>query len=148
MFNHPLVEGKWTCKDIEELELIADDLIARSGDTKVWIFDGELGAGKTTLIQVICRRFGVIDRVSSPTFALVNEYINGDGQIFYHFDFYRIKNEREALDIGCEEYFYSNAYCFIEWGSRISSLLPPSYIRISLLVNDDNSRVISLEKYE
>ncbi len=98
-----------------------------------------MGAGKTTLIKAICHTFGVQDMVNSPTFALVNEYRNAAGSIFYHFDFYRINSLEEALDIGTEDYFYSGNYCLVEWPSQVESLIPERNLRIQLELQEDSS---------
>lgn len=116
--------------------------------SKLWLFYGEMGAGKTTLIKAICEAWGVTDTVASPTFALVNEYQNKEQQPFYHFDFYRIKDEEEAWDIGAEDYFYSGHYCFVEWPERIEGLLPDEFMRIDVEVREDNSRRIYITKHE
>lgn len=120
--------------ELPELPSVARKIIDFAGDEKVWIFEGEMGAGKTTLIRALCDSFEVEDNVTSPTFSLVNEYHAAGGQVIYHFDFYRIKNEAEAMDIGVEEYLYSGDYCFIEWPSRIHSLLPSSYLKVQITV--------------
>jgi len=104
-----------------------------------------MGAGKTTLIKAICEYLGVTEPATSPTFSIVNEYEGRDERIF-HFDFYRLKNETEALDMGYEEYFYSGAYCFIEWPEKIPNLLPEHYVSIKIEVTGDNSRQITAER--
>jgi len=103
-----------------------------------------MGAGKTTLIKSLCEQLGVVDMVTSPTFSIVNEYAGPEK--IYHFDFYRLKTQAEALDLGYEEYFYSGAYCFIEWPAKIPDLLPDHYIRVDIQVLDDNARQIIIEK--
>ena len=97
--------------------------IKSSNNRRIWSFEGEMGAGKTTLIKAICNTLGVIDEVSSPTFSLVNEYKTKDGKTIYHFDFYRIKNIEEVYDIGYEDYFFSGNICLIEWPEKIKELL-------------------------
>ncbi len=104
-----------------------------------------MGAGKTTLIKSLCECLGTTEPVTSPTFSIVNEYV-GAGDKIYHFDFYRLKNQEEALDMGYEEYFYSDAYCFVEWPEKIPDLLPQHYINVQIKVLDDNSRQINIEK--
>ena len=104
-----------------------------------------MGAGKTTLIKSLGGCLGATENVTSPTFSIVNEYI-GTGNKIYHFDFYRLKDQTEALDMGYEEYFYSDAYCFIEWPEKIPDLLPEHYISIKINVTGDNSRQIIVEK--
>jgi len=130
---------------LSEIGNVAAQIIEFAEDVKVWAFDGEMGAGKTTLIRAICEKLGVTDNVSSPTFSLVNEYETASGEILYHFDFYRIKNEREAMDIGLEEYLYSGNRCFLEWPSKISTLLPSELLNIKISI-EDSSRVIQLFK--
>ncbi|MFN0050404.1 MAG: tRNA (adenosine(37)-N6)-threonylcarbamoyltransferase complex ATPase subunit type 1 TsaE [Cytophagales bacterium] len=121
--------------------------IARFAENcKIWTFEGDMGAGKTTLIKQICTNFEVKDKVSSPTFSLVNEYQTVENEAIYHFDFYRIKHEIEALDIGADEYFYSNSLCLIEWAEKIPSLLPKSRIEIAIKVVDENKRNIFVRK--
>jgi len=140
--------GETSCNTPDELPAVADRVISLASDTRVWLFYGEMGAGKTSLIRSICDAWGVTDTVSSPTFALVNEYQNAERQTFYHFDFYRIKDEEEAWDIGTEDYFYSGNYCFVEWPERIEGLLPEKFIRIDIEVGSDQSRRIYLSKHE
>lgn len=113
------------------------------GEKRVFAFYGKMGAGKTTFIKAICEALGVEDVVTSPTFAIVNEYKTPQGAIF-HFDFYRIKNLREAYDIGCEEYFYSGCPCFIEWPELVEELLPEDIVKVNIEVLDDDSRLITL----
>jgi len=104
-----------------------------------------MGAGKTTLIKSLCECLGITEPVTSPTFSIVNEYI-GAGNKIYHFDFYRLKDQTEALDMGYEEYFYSDAYCFIEWPEKIPDLLPEHYINIRIKVLENNLRQLLIEK--
>jgi tRNA threonylcarbamoyladenosine biosynthesis protein TsaE len=133
--------------DIRQLDEAAKKLIKFAGENRIWLFEGDLGAGKTTLIKAICRNFNVEDIVNSPSFLLVNEYKGKNGAIFYHLDFYRIKDEEEAMDIGAEEYIFSGNYCFIEWPSKIASLLPQQYVSVSIQVGPDGSRSLNLVKY-
>ncbi len=116
-----------------------------AGNQKVFIFQGDMGAGKTTFIKTICEVLGVSEAVTSPTFAIVNEY-NGPGNKIYHFDFYRLKTQTEALDMGAEEYFYSGDYCFIEWPEKIPDMLPLNYIGVNIQALANGSRQISVEK--
>jgi tRNA threonylcarbamoyladenosine biosynthesis protein TsaE len=134
-----------TATSISDLSAIAQQLLGFAGDTRVFLFHGDMGAGKTTFIKTLCAKLGVESPVSSPTFAIVNEYAGGRNRI-YHFDFYRLKNQTEALDMGCEEYFYSGDYCFIEWPEKIPDMLPSRYISITISVLNDTSRKISFEK--
>ncbi|MBL7929226.1 MAG: tRNA (adenosine(37)-N6)-threonylcarbamoyltransferase complex ATPase subunit type 1 TsaE [Bacteroidia bacterium] len=114
---------------------------------KVIAIHGEMGAGKTTFIKTICRELGADDFLSSPTFAIMNEYRLGNGQPAYHFDFYRINKESEAYDIGYEQFFYSGNYCFIEWPEKISALLPEHCMKVKIEVTD-NHRTLTIEHYE
>ena len=109
----------------------------------MFAFHGEMGAGKTTFIKTICAALGVEDATSSPTFALVNEYRSGKGEPVYHFDFYRIRSEAEALDMGFEEYVFSGYYCFIEWPEKIPNLLPPGTVQVRISEAENGSRIIS-----
>lgn len=131
---------------LENLSEVAAKIMAES-EHKTLLFYGEMGLGKTTLIKEIVKQLGVKDIASSPTFSLVNEYISNNGGLIYHFDFYRINNEEEAYDIGIEEYFYSNAWCLIEWPSSIKNLLPLESTSIYLTKNEDNSRNLVLDNY-
>jgi tRNA threonylcarbamoyladenosine biosynthesis protein TsaE len=128
-----------------QLQTVASQIISFAADTRIFLFYGEMGAGKTTLIKALCECLGTTDNVTSPTFSIVNEYIGGSHKIF-HFDFYRLKDQSEALDMGYEEYFYSDAYCFIEWPERIPDLLPANYISINIKVTGDTMREINIEK--
>jgi tRNA threonylcarbamoyladenosine biosynthesis protein TsaE len=131
--------------NIEDIDSAAEEIISQSGGTKVFLFHGEMGAGKTTLIKAICKVLGSDENISSPTFSIVNEYHIPKGKI-YHFDFYRLKNQAEAMDMGCEEYFYSGEYCFIEWPEKIPDLLPDKYVDIMIGIISDNSREIHIDK--
>jgi tRNA threonylcarbamoyladenosine biosynthesis protein TsaE len=123
-------------QDLAALPTVAKDIINFAGDTKIWLLNGEMGAGKTTLSKAICAELGVIDTVSSPTFSIVNQYLTQKGETIYHFDFYRLKNEQEAFQIGVEEYFYSGNLCLIEWASKIPSFLPATYVEINIFKNE------------
>ncbi|GAB2532599.1 tRNA (adenosine(37)-N6)-threonylcarbamoyltransferase complex ATPase subunit type 1 TsaE [Spirosoma aerophilum] len=130
---------------IDELDTVARQLLATGRERSVWLFEGDMGAGKTTLIKAICRTLGVVSLVQSPTFSIVNEYTTHEGHSVYHFDCYRLRNEAEALDIGLEEYMDSGSYCFIEWPERISSLWPTTYYQVHISVDADGSRTIEAE---
>lgn len=110
----------------------------------IWLFMGQMGAGKTTLIKAICGTLQVLDEVNSPTFSIVNEYLTATDETLYHFDFYRLENEEEAYNIGVEEYFYSGNTCMIEWPERVEGLLPDNFLRIDITENTDQSRTIKL----
>jgi len=127
--------------DITELSRVADQLLSFAGNEKIFLFYGDMGAGKTTFIKAVCAQLGVQDMVSSPTFSIVNEYKAGNGMVF-HFDFYRLKDETEALDLGYEDYFYSGNYCFIEWPEKIPRLIPEHFIKVSITAEDEDVRHI------
>jgi tRNA threonylcarbamoyladenosine biosynthesis protein TsaE len=126
-----------------DLEEAAKRLLDFSGAQKMFVFYGDMGAGKTTFIKALCAQLGVKETVSSPTFSIVNEY-EGDGQRIYHFDFYRIKSIQEAYDIGYEEYFYSGDICLVEWPEKIEELLPEHYIKIRITTVDPEKRVLTI----
>lgn len=129
---------------IHNLSEIASELIS-SVENKTLLFYGQMGVGKTTLIKEVCKQLGVLDNISSPTFSLVNEYQSEKNEIVYHFDFYRINDEEEALDMGIEEYFYSNNWCLIEWPENIKNLLPLDAVEIHLTVLENQQRNIQLK---
>ena len=128
---------------IEQLESVANKIIAQQ-PPKVVIFPGEMGVGKTTLIKQLCKSLGVVSTTSSPTFSLVNEYETITNQTVYHFDFYRLKNEMEALDMGADDYFYSGNWCFIEWAEKIPNLIPEEHAIITIELVDDGKRHLTL----
>jgi len=129
-------------KQLDELAGAAAVLLKSFPQSRIFLFFGEMGAGKTTFIKALCAELGVTDEVSSPTYSIVNEYQSGKGSV-YHFDFYRLKNETEALDMGYEEYFYNGDYCLVEWPEKIGSLWPPEYVKVNIEVSGDDERVIS-----
>ncbi|MBO7489845.1 MAG: tRNA (adenosine(37)-N6)-threonylcarbamoyltransferase complex ATPase subunit type 1 TsaE [Bacteroidales bacterium] len=122
-----------TFNQIDQLPEVAKRLLAEFPDERFYAFFGSMGVGKTTLIKEICAQLGVEQNVCSPTFAIINEYADRDGEPVYHFDFYRLKNLDEAYDIGYEEYFYSGCWCFTEWTEKIEPLLPDHYLRIEIV---------------
>ncbi|WP_165825402.1 tRNA (adenosine(37)-N6)-threonylcarbamoyltransferase complex ATPase subunit type 1 TsaE [Pedobacter yonginense] len=128
-----------------DLTNVAKQLIEFAATEKIFVFEGDMGAGKTTFIKKLCEALGVSDVVSSPTYSIVNEYESPNGQVF-HFDFYRIKDIQEAYDLGYEEYFYGGAFCLIEWPERVKELLPDHYIKVEIAVGDDNQRIFSFSK--
>lgn len=128
--------------NIESLPSAAQTLLEHTKGATVYAFFGEMGAGKTTFIKALCKQLGVEDEVSSPTFSLVNEYHTSSGETVYHFDFYRIKNEEEAYDIGYEEYLYSGHRCLIEWPEKILYLLPESFVEVGIK-ETDNQRILT-----
>lgn len=129
---------------LKKLSSIAAEIIS-SVKNKTLLFYGEMGAGKTTLIKEICQQLGILDNISSPTFSLVNEYQTSKEERVFHFDFYRIEEEEEALDIGIEEYFDSDAWCLVEWPENIENLLPLGAAQIHLSILDDEQRNIQLK---
>ncbi len=131
----------------KDLKRVSKEIIKYSGKNNIWVFYGEMGSGKTTLIKVLAGHFAIEDNVHSPTFSIVNEYRNLRDEIFYHFDFYRIKNEVEAMDIGIDEYFDSGNLCFIEWPQKIPSLLPDKYLKVSISITSNIGREINIEHY-
>jgi tRNA threonylcarbamoyladenosine biosynthesis protein TsaE len=130
---------------LDGLENAAKRIIESTQDDQIFIFEGEMGAGKTTLIKALAKELGVTKVVTSPTFSIVNEY-DANGKVIYHFDFYRIKNLQEAYDIGYEEYFYSGNICFIEWPEKIAPLLPLHFVKIEISVQNENDRILSISK--
>ncbi len=128
--------------DLNELEGVSKELIGAAQELNIWLLEGEMGAGKTTLVKAIAKELGVKETVASPTFSIVNEYKANNGQPVYHFDFYRMKNETEAYDIGANEYFESGNLCLVEWPEKIPSLIPDHYFKIKLEINDPQSRTI------
>jgi tRNA threonylcarbamoyladenosine biosynthesis protein TsaE len=129
---------------LEDLKDVALKIIS-SANNKTLLFYGQMGVGKTTLIKEICKELKVQDNISSPTFSLVNEYYTQNNEKVFHFDFYRITHEEEALDIGIEDYFYNNDWCLIEWPENIKNLLPLDVFEIHLSIIDDNKRNIQLK---
>lgn len=134
----------YTLLEVDQIAREIIDLI--SG--KVVLFYGQMGVGKTTLIKEICKSLHTKDVISSPTFSLVNEYRTQNDEPIYHFDFYRIESEEEALDIGVEDYFYSGDWCLIEWPNNIENLLPLDAVEIHLSHADDGKRSIQLIQNE
>jgi tRNA threonylcarbamoyladenosine biosynthesis protein TsaE len=129
-------------KSLDELPLAAKRLLEFCGEYRVIAFYGTMGAGKTTFIKVICEALGVSENVSSPTFALVNEYRDAKAEPVFHFDFYRIKNEQEAIDIGVDEYFYSGNYCFIEWPEKVLNLLPEDCVKVFINLEGETRHLV------
>ncbi len=129
--------------DINEIRSAARQFIDSMPAGKVFAFYGKMGAGKTTFIKAICEEMGVDDVITSPTFAIVNEYETAEAETIYHFDFYRIKKLDEVYDMGYEEYFYSGNLCFIEWPELIEDLLPDDATKVTIEEAEDGSRVIT-----
>lgn len=128
---------KLVCENLHSLDSAASKILSTFSENRVFALFGKMGAGKTTFIKALCHRLNVKDIVNSPTFAIVNEYLNTKGESIYHFDFYRLKKESEAIDIGYEEYIYSGCYCFMEWPEMIENLLPEGYVSIRLETDDE-----------
>ncbi|MFC5684661.1 tRNA (adenosine(37)-N6)-threonylcarbamoyltransferase complex ATPase subunit type 1 TsaE [Flavobacterium sp. MAHUQ-51] len=128
---------------LEEINNVAVQVVAAQ-PKKVILFNGEMGAGKTTFIKQLCKTLGVTDATSSPTFSLVNEYEAANNQLVYHFDFYRLKKETEALDMGVDDYLYSGNWCFIEWAENIANLIPENHSSITIEVLPDGKRLLKL----
>lgn len=125
------------------VEVTATDILEKCGSARVFAFDGKMGAGKTTFIKHLCEAMGTEDVVNSPTFAIVNVYEVASGEEVYHFDCYRIKDIREAMDFGAEEYLYSGNYCFIEWAEMIEPLLPEDTVWVKIKVEENGERTLS-----
>ena len=128
-------------KNLEQLSSISEQILEQTLLHKKFAFYGEMGVGKTTLIKALSLHLGVTDVVSSPTFSIVNEYAIDEGDKIYHFDFYRIEDEQEAYDMGYEEYFFSNAYCFIEWPEKITNLIEKDIVRIKMSIEGTVRRI-------
>ncbi len=128
----------YACQSLEGLNPIAEALIKFHKDKRIFAFHGEMGAGKTTFIKTICELLKVTDTVSSPTYAIVNEYFTENSNSIYHFDLYRLKSWSEMLEIGYEDYFYSGNYCLLEWPEKIVNLLPEETVHVSIVVAPDN----------
>lgn len=130
-------------KDLDHIREAAREFISKMGEGSVFAFYGSMGAGKTTFVKAICEELGVEDVITSPTFAIVNEYrSDSTGELIYHFDFYRIKKLEEVYDMGYEDYFYSGALCFIEWPELIEELLPEDAVRVTIKETEDCCRLV------
>ncbi len=131
---------------LADLPKAADQFVKTMGDATIYAFNGEMGAGKTTFINALCRRLGVEDDVTnSPSFAIINEYRSDTtAELIYHFDLYRLETIDEALDLGIEDYFDSGALCLLEWPERISDILPDDTVKVDIKVNPDHSRTLTI----
>lgn len=142
------MEHKLICKSIDDLPHIVEELLIHFPNDRIYAFKGNLGAGKTTFIKILCKKLGVKDEVVSPTFAIINEYLTDSVEPIYHFDFYRINKVEEVMDIGYEDYFYSNHYCLIEWPEKIEELLPQNIVYVTIVVDQNSQcRNIYFNKY-
>lgn len=130
-----------TINSLENIQESARTFLEQIGESRVLAFYGKMGAGKTTFIKAVCEELGVKDVITSPTFAIINEYESPKGSV-YHFDFYRIKKLEEVYDMGYEDYFYSGALCFIEWPELIEELLPEDALKIEITEKEDGTRAI------
>lgn len=136
-------------QSLEHIHEAAREFIAAMGDNTVFALYGKMGAGKTTFIKALCQELGVEDVVTSPTFAVINEYRSDiAGELIYHFDFYRIKKLEEVYDMGYEDYFYSGALCFIEWPELVEELLPGNTIKVIIEELEDGSRKLTMENLD
>lgn len=127
------------------LEKVAGELLEHSENKTIWLFFGEMGSGKTTLIKAIARRLGVQETMSSPTFSIVNEYSSRSGEKIYHVDLYRLKGEQEVVDIGMEDYFSSGVFCFVEWPEKLGRWLPADAMQVRITPTDTLHRKIEYQ---
>lgn len=132
-------------KNLSDIDIVANNFVEEMGKRNIFAFYGEMGAGKTTFIKAICKALGVSETITSPTFAIVNEYKKSDGKPIFHFDFYRIKNIEEAYDFGYEDYFYSGHLCFIEWPELVESLLPDNVVKVQINIEESDQRTIIID---
>ena len=132
-------------ENIEKIREAAREFVANIGDSTVFAFYGKMGAGKNTFIKAVCEELGVEDVITSPTFAIVNEYrSDASGELIYHFDFYRVKKTEEVYDMGFEDYFYSGALCFIEWPELCEEVLPEDTVKVTIEESSDGTRVVAI----
>ncbi len=135
---------KITIKNTYQLPEAAKEFIRYTERHNIFAFYGSMGAGKTSIIKAICNMLGSIDTVTSPSFTLVNEYKTNNGDLLYHFDFFRIKTQEEVFDFGFEEYLVSGKKCFIEWPEKVESLLPEDTVKVNIMVNPDLTRIVEV----
>lgn len=131
-------------KNTDEIANAAREFVEKMDGQTIFAFYGKMGVGKTTFIKAICEELGVTDVINSPTFAIVNEYLSGDGEPIYHFDFYRIKKDQEVLDIGFEDYVYSGNLCLMEWPELIEDFLPEETVKVTIEEQPDGSRIVRI----
>ncbi len=127
---------------LDDINAAAQQFVAAMRGRRIFAFYGKMGAGKTTFIKAVCEELGVKDVINSPTFAIVNEYLDGRGETIYHFDFYRFRRASEAYDIGFDDYVYSGNLCFMEWPELIEELLPDETVRVTIEELPDGSRLV------
>ena len=135
-----------TIQSIETIDDAARQFIKVMGERKIFAFYGAMGAGKTTFIKAICEALGVKDVINSPTFSIVNEYLDGKGNSIFHFDFYRLKREEEAYDIGFDDYVYSGCVCLMEWPELVENLLPEETVKVHIQEAEDGKRFVSFDE--
>ena len=136
---------KFIVKNINDLDEVSSKILEHNNKyKKKFAFFGDMGVGKTTLIKSLLKKLGVNENVTSPTFSIVNEYLSEKLGSIFHFDFYRIKNEKEAYDIGIDEYLSSDNYCFIEWPNKINSFIDDNFVNVYIDIVDDNKRNIMI----
>jgi tRNA threonylcarbamoyladenosine biosynthesis protein TsaE len=138
---------EFTLKSTKDILQYMNQLLDFAQDIKVWLFVGEMGAGKTTTIKTICEALDVKDEVSSPTFSIVNEYFSDQVGTMYHFDCYRLKDNEEALSIGLEDYFYSGYHCLVEWPQKIEQLIPDEFLMFNFEKVDESTRLLTVSKH-
>lgn len=131
-------------KDLADLPKAAAEFVRQMGENRVFAFYGKMGAGKTTFIKAVCEALGVTDVINSPTFSIVNEYVDAEGRSIFHFDFYRLKRAEEAFDIGFEDYVYSGNLCVMEWPEIVEPLLPENTVRVKIEEQPDGGRIIQV----
>ena len=135
------------CQTIQELPEVTKKIISFGKEYTIWVLKGDLGAGKTTFIQEVARQMNVVDNISSPSYALINEYLTPDRKKIYHFDLFRVKTLSEVLDLGFDEYLETGSQCFIEWPEKAEPLLPEKYLEISILNPEKELRVFNINKH-
>ena len=133
----------YEAKSINDLSRIAEDILKEYETDRIFAFYGKMGSGKTTFIKEICKILGIEDNITSPSFAIINEYTDIENNKIYHFDFYRIESQEEAFDFGYEEYIFGSNYCFIEWPELIENLLPDTYVKIKIIEKENGTRTFT-----
>lgn len=139
------MEHKIKIENLSQIDQAAKEFIEAIGNNKIFAFYGEMGSGKTTFIKAICQNLGVEEQITSPTFAIINEYTAANNEPIYHFDFYRIKDIEEAYNIGTEDYFYSNNLCFIEWPEKIAELIPEDAATVTIKEKENHIRYVEIK---